>query len=463
MTGKVHALPSNSDRDLSCLFDLEAREVSLSTMYDPELYQIEMEKIFTRVWLMLGHESEIPKSGDYVVRNMGEDEVIVARDRQGEIHVSLNVCPHRGMHICTAEQGNSQAHKCIYHGWTFRPDGSFIGAPIEKEKMHGEILSKEQLGLKKARVQIFHGFVYATWDHDAAPLEEQLGDMKFYYDIMFGKTHGGMEVLGPPQRLTVHANWKTAGEQAACDGFHTLTLHRSQIDIGNFGGEGDSKDDSAPAMYGINVCDKGNALRCISADSTFRMLIGQGDLEGLSQAERLERMPPPGIYTEQHKKDMLERLSDEQLHVASVAPPQVGNMFPNLNLLYIYAPLPNGTLGSGYVVHAINPKGPDKFQWLTWFLCEKGTPEEIKDIMRAVAVQTGGTSGLIEQDDTDTWPHMTAAARGVLGKTETLKYQAIAGEDRPEGWPDQAKVYAGFSKDDAQWTWWLQYHDLMTK
>lgn len=444
------------------LFNLETREVSLSTMYDPELYRVEMDKIFTKVWLLLGHATEIPKSGDYVVRHMGEDEVIVARDRKGEIHVSLNVCPHRGMHVCTAESGNAQVHKCIYHGWAFRPDGSFVGAPLEKEKMHGDIYPKEKLGLKKARVQLFHGLIFATWNEEAGPLEEQLGDMKFYYDIMFGKTHGGMEVLGPPQRLTIPANWKTAGEQAACDGFHTLTLHRSQFDIGNFGNISDTMEEFVPIMQGVNVADRGNALRCISAATTFASVIGSGeDFNKMSDDERLAKLPPPGIVNAQLLAEMKERLSPEQLHVCAVAPPQVGNMFHNVNLLFIYAPLPDGTLGSGYVVHTINPRGPDKFQWITWFLCEKDTPEEVKDIIRAVAVQTGGTSGLIEQDDSDTWPHMTEAARGSWGRTETLKYQAIGGVNRPEGWPDKANVYAGLSKDDAQWHWWLQYHELM--
>lgn len=445
------------------LFDMETREVSLSTLYDAELYGIEMERIFRNNWLLVGHETEIPESGDFVVRDMAEDEVIVTRDRQGEIHVNLNVCPHRGMHVCTAESGNAQVHQCIYHGWAFRPNGSFIGAPIDKEKMHGEIYPKEKLGLKKAKVTLYHGLIFANWNHDAAPLEEQLGELKFYYDMMFGKTDGGMEVLGPVQRLTVHANWKTAGEQAACDGFHVLTLHRSQIEIGNFGGDGDSADDSAPAMYGINVTDNGNALRCISASSTFRTLLGSDEFDDLSEEQRLKKLPPPGILTEQHYKEMKARLSPEQLHVAAVAPPQVGGMFPNLNLLFVYAPLPDGTLGSGYLIHAINPKGPDKFQWVTWFLCEKGTPEAVKKVVRQVAVQTGGTSGLIEQDDTDTWPHMTMAAKGAMGRTETMKYQAIAGENRPEGWPDKGKVYAGFSKDDAQWSWWQQYHKLMTQ
>ena len=58
---------------------------------------------------------------------------------------------------------------------------------------------------------------------------------------------------------------------------------------------------------------------------------------------------------------------------------------------------------------------------------------------------------------------MSEAARGVIGRTETLKYQAILGEHRPADWPDKAQVYEGFSKDDCQWNWWLAYHELMTR
>jgi hypothetical protein len=83
-------------------------------------------------------------------------------------------------------------------------------------------------------------------------------------------------------------------------------------------------------------------------------------------------------------------------------------------------------------------------------------------MMRAAATHGTGTSGIIEQDDSDTWPHMTESAKGVIGRTETLKYQAILGENRPADWPDKAKVYEGFGKDDAQWEWWLAYHKLMT-
>src|SRR5690606_29199085 len=277
------------------LFDMPNREVSLSVMHDPELHMIEMEKIFAKTWLLLGHETEIPNSGDYVVRRMGEDEVIVARARDGKIHVSLNVCPHRGMHVCTAESGNAQVFRCIYHGWAFRPDGSFVGAPVEREKMHGELKTKEQLGLKTARVELYGGLIFANWDQQALSLADTLGDMKFYYDMLFARTDKGLEVLGPPQRLIVDANWKTAGEQSACDGFHTLTLHRSLLERGIMGGSGgDEVAEYAPGMYGINVGRNGNTLRCIPVNTTFTLMLGES-MEGLTVDERFAKLPPPGI------------------------------------------------------------------------------------------------------------------------------------------------------------------------
>ena len=443
---------------MSQMIDLENREVSVALLHDQEIYEVELERIFAKAWLLLGHETEIPNVGDYVVRLMGEDQVIVARAADGQVHVSLNVCPHRAMHVCLSDSGNARVHKCIYHGWAFRPDGSFIGAPIEREQMHGNIKTKAQLGLKKARVQLYGGLVFATWNIEGPSLDEWLGDMKFYYDMLFDRTDGGLEVLGPPQRLTIDANWKTAGEQSACDGFHTLTLHGSVIDIGAMGGEHDTAHESAPAMYGINLSGNGHSLRCIPADTSWALAHGKGDL---TPDERLEAFPPPGI-TPELLPELRRKMSVEQLHVLAKAPPVVGGMFPNANILFIYSPLRDGTLGSALVLHSIMPRGVHQFEWTTYYFAEKGTPEHIKTMMRAAATQGTGTSGIIEQDDSDTWPHMTESARGVIGRTETLKYQAILGENRPADWPDKAKVYEGFGKDDAQWEWWLAYHRLMT-
>src|SRR5882724_2111167 len=145
------------------LVSLQTREVTMRVLSDPEIYDLELQRIFAKTWLLLGHESEIRNSGDYVVRDMGEDQVIVTRDREGKVNVLLNVCPHRGMRVCMGVIGNTQIHRCVYHGWAFRPDGEFIGAPVEREQMHGDIFKKSELGLRKARVHLYGGLIFATW------------------------------------------------------------------------------------------------------------------------------------------------------------------------------------------------------------------------------------------------------------------------------------------------------------
>ena len=106
----------------------ESNEVSLRVMSDKELYDIEMERVFAKTWLLLAHDTEIPNSGDFVVRDMAEDNVIIARDREGNVNVSLNVCPHRGMRVCTAEAGNKPIHQCkpwdlVKQGLAMVPEG----------------------------------------------------------------------------------------------------------------------------------------------------------------------------------------------------------------------------------------------------------------------------------------------------------------------------------------------------
>src|SRR3546814_7517614 len=89
-----------------------------------------------------------------------------------------------------------------------------------------------------------------------------------------------------------------------------------------------------------------------------------------------------------------------------------------------------------------------KFEFYTWFFAEKGAPEDLKKRMMAVSAYNMGSSGTIEQDDADTWPHMTRNARGAMGKRQTLKYGALLGENKPDDWPGGGSVYAGFTKDD---------------
>ncbi|CAN5337848.1 aromatic ring-hydroxylating dioxygenase subunit alpha [soil metagenome] len=461
----TRTVPTLSDGTrVSDLINLKTREVKLRVLSDVELYELEMERIFGKTWVFLGHDTELPNSGDFMVRDMGSDSVLVTRDKSGEIHVLLNVCTHRGMRISTLDAGNTQIHTCIYHGWAFRPNGAFLGAPVEKECMHGKMMSKEELSLKKARVYLYGGLIFATWNIEGPSFEEFLGDTKWYYDMLFCRSDKGLEVAGPPQRFIVRANWKTAGEQSAADGYHTLTLHRWLGEVGAYAKKTDGEgpgNDLTPEMIGAEVSSPhGHALRCIDLGRKIQRLTGL-DPKTMTVEQKLQALPPAGMT-----RDMLgqlkNHLSEDQLKVMTWMPPQVGGMFPNVIFAFLYLPQADGTVIGAIAMHAYVPKGPDKLEFMNWVFVEKDTPPELKEKMVMQSIHMLGTSGMVEQDDSDTWPHMTLAAKGAKGKEITMKYQAIYETGKPEGWPGPGIVNEGFTKDDTQWHWWLHWHELMT-
>src|SRR5271155_343226 len=196
------------------LVDFENHAVSMRVLSDPEIYRLELERIWARTWVPLGHESEIPAPGDFMLRYIGEDSVIVTRTREGDITALLNVCAHRGMEICWADKGNTTSFKCPYHGWVYDNGGQLLGAPFERD-MYGE-WDTSQYGLTKARVAIRHGLIFGCFDDDSPSFEDYLGDYQFYFDYVCGGTE--WEAFGGPGgasetngvRQWIPSNWKPA-------------------------------------------------------------------------------------------------------------------------------------------------------------------------------------------------------------------------------------------------------------
>jgi len=191
---------------------------------DQEIFDLEMEKIYARAWLFMCHDSMIPNPGDFFQTYMGEDRVIVVRDKQGQAQVLLNTCRHRGNAVCRAEEGHATSFMCTYHGWTYDLQGKLVGVPGFKDYYH-EDLNRDEWGLVAAKVQSYKGFIFATLDQEAPSLEEFLGDVgKMSIDLL--AIRGTLRAAPGVEKYTIGCNWKFAADNV-WDFYHAPITHAS--------------------------------------------------------------------------------------------------------------------------------------------------------------------------------------------------------------------------------------------
>ena len=198
-----------------------------SSMLLPEIYELERKRIFDKCWLYLGHESEVPDSGDYVRRVVAERALFFARNRDGELVVFHNTCPHRGALICRTDQGNAQVFQCFYHAWSFNTSGELIGMPdIEG---YGPDFDRAEMGLRSPRFESYRGFIFVCFDAKTESLVDYLAGAAEYLDLIADQSPAGMRVIPGSNRYTIKANWKLLAENSI-DGYHALPTHQTYFD-----------------------------------------------------------------------------------------------------------------------------------------------------------------------------------------------------------------------------------------
>jgi fatty-acyl-CoA synthase len=213
---------------------IERDRVHGSLYTDPAIYAAELERIWYRTWVYVGHESEVPEPNDYVVKSIGPQPIIMSRDKQGQIHLLLNRCTHRANLVCDAAKGNSSAFRCPYHGWTFANTGQLLGYPFNSG--YGGREKKKELGLGRvARVESIHGFVFGSFAEDGPTLREHLGGAAEAFDRLVALSPTGkVEISAGWLQHKVKANWKMLLENET-DGYHPQFVHASIFSVAESG------------------------------------------------------------------------------------------------------------------------------------------------------------------------------------------------------------------------------------
>lgn len=367
---------------------------------DPDIYKLEVEKIFSKQWNFLGHESELKEPGSYVTRWIVNDPVLLVKNNTGEFKAFLNSCAHRGVRLCTEDYGNKKTFVCPYHGWSYNLDGDLIGIVVG-HKVFGEEMDKKEWGLRPIpKVESYQGMIFANLDPDAISLHEYLGDMKFYFDLMLGRSDGGVEVRGVPQRWVAKANWKMLQENFAADPYHVQTTHRSAVEMGL------TPNNPLYASFGHQVVlDHGHGINVITSAT------GQS-------AHPYQGMP-------ESMWPMFDKnLSPEQVEILSKAGTFVGGVYPNLSFLSTCS----GSEENKY--NHINfrvwrPLGPDKVEIWVWHMIDKALTEEYKEKSYDGFRETFGASGVFEQDDTENWARIVEASEGTMARDKSLSYNNL--------------------------------------
>lgn len=391
----VRANASVSPSSFRELVSEDGSQVDRRIFVDTQIYQLEQQQVFAKCWLYVGHESQLPEKGSFFTTTMGEDPVIVVRDKKGKLRVFLNSCTHRGAKVCRVDSGTTSSFRCPYHAWTFNTEGQLSSVP-RLGTVYGEDFDKSVLGLREAaHVDSLGGMVFATWDPEAATLREYLGDMTFYLDLMLSRMSGGTEVIGGIHKWTINVNWKIPAENFAGDHYHVPSTHGAGVEMG----------------YRNDLTNDGYCIHTGNGHSI-------GSERGGAQQGTAVQTEYDG-FIKKMRAELVARYGES---ANAFVPIGVGTLFPNMSFM------DTARFRTFRVWH---PRGVDKIEIHSWCVVDRDMPEELKAAVRRQYSLAFGPGGIFEQDDGDVWQSVQDAMRGHIGRQGKFNYLMGIGRESP--------------------------------
>ncbi|MBL4868923.1 MAG: aromatic ring-hydroxylating dioxygenase subunit alpha [Pseudomonadales bacterium] len=292
-----------------------------SVYTDPDIFQDELQRIYAREWVYVGHVTEVPNPGDFKRSTIGTAPIILCRDTNGSVQVLFNRCRHRAATVCQEPCGNTKKFRCEYHGWTYDLDGKLTGIPFEEAY---DNLDKTEFSLTKpTAIDTYRGFVFACMGKPKISLLENLGgptmeQIDYFCDL---SPEGEILVQAGTVKLVYQGSWKLQMENSI-DGYHPNFTHQSyfktisrmtgvKLDIFN-----------GSSIASVRALGNGNA----HIDTAAYNLVPQRK-EGRLKA--LKKTP----WGKKYYDDMVEAYGKERAEKVLVVGGTHMNVFPNLVVL----------------------------------------------------------------------------------------------------------------------------------
>ncbi len=197
------------------LKDTPVTSVPVTRYTSRAFYELEMERLWPRVWQMACREEEIPRVGDYLIYEIGRFSIIVVRTTDG-LKAHHNVCRHRGRRLCDFG-GHAANFICPFHGFSWNIDGTLRGVTSEWDFPH---IDQNNFTLSPVRCESWGGWVFVNMDQNAEPLTKFLGDLPDHFSVWAPEDR----YIEAHVAKVMGCNWKVC-QEAFMEAFHVIATH----------------------------------------------------------------------------------------------------------------------------------------------------------------------------------------------------------------------------------------------
>lgn len=422
---------------------VEPTRVHRRVYTDPAIFELEMARIFERLWIFVGHESRIPNRGDFLRSRIGRAEVLVVRQVDGTVAALHNRCAHRGAQLCIADSGTVRNFTCPYHGWAFRLDGSLIGVPMPDGYGAGFDAQRADWHLARVpRLESYRGFIFASLAPDGVGLAAYLGGMTRAFDNMVDRAPDGVLHQHPHGfRQEYRGNWKLHMENAT-DTVHPMFVHESSVEAGRLHDSGNADAPQAVQMLAAN----GLALADWDQVGIHAYPAGHAYMGGFYRAGAIAAQRSDPVF-EAYRGALVARHGEEKA-AAVLAMDRFNNLvYPNLSINPRFQQL-----------RQVHPIAPDRTVVHSTCFRLGGAPDEIARLALRFLNTANSPASLISSDDLEIFARTQAGL--ARSHAPWIDFSRGRGTERPGG-EDEATRAPGTAEAAmrAQYRAWL---DAMT-